>query len=284
MKMKSIVSPKWLSEHLQESNLIIVDCRFALGQSESGRKAYQEDHIPGAYYLDLEQDLSGPVREHGGRHPLPDLGTLSMHFGSIGIGEGAVVVAYDDQGGVMASRLWWLLQFLNHKEVYVLDQGYSNWKSEGYPVTDQVPTTVETRIFSPKVQRQMLASVEEVRDKLGTTGMVLIDSREPRRYLGIEEPIDPVAGHIPGARNYFWKDTLTAAGAWGSAERQAERFNAINQEDEIIVYCGSGVSACPNVIALQEAGYPKVKLYSGSWSDWISYEGNPVAVGEEEKA
>lgn len=281
MSMKWVVSPEWLAEHLQDSNIVVVDCRFALGQPESGRQAYLQDHIAGAHYLDLDQDLSGPLKEHGGRHPLPDLGTLSLRFGSIGIGEGKVVVAYDDQGGFVASRLWWLLQFLNHKEVYVLDRGYSYWKSAGYPISTELPAPAQQVIFSPKVQRQMLASVDEVREKLGREGTVLIDSRESRRYLGLEEPIDSKAGHIPGALNYFWKEALTSEGTWGSKESQADRFSAINPEDEVIVYCGSGVSACPNVIALHEAGFPKVKLYSGSWSDWISYEENPIATGEE---
>ncbi|TCZ78906.1 sulfurtransferase [Paenibacillus albiflavus] len=279
--MKSIVSPEWLAEHLEDSNLVIVDCRFILGQPDFGGQAYAEDHIAGAYYLVLNKDLSGPIREHGGRHPLPDLGTLSLRFGSIGIDASKVVVAYDDQGGMNASRLWWLLQFLNHQEVYVLDRGYSSWKAAGYPISSEVPATVDNVTFSPKVQRQMLASVDEVRDKLGRAGTILIDSREERRYLGLEEAIDRAAGHIPGARNYFWKGVLTEDGAWAGSEIQAERFQAINKEDEVIVYCGSGVSACPNVIALHEAGFPKVKLYSGSWSDWISYEDNPIATGEE---
>lgn len=279
--MNTIVSPEWLAEHLNDSNLVIVDCRFVLGQPEEGRKAYELDHIPGAHYLDLDKDLSGPVKEHGGRHPLPDLGTFSLRVGSIGIGSGAVVVAYDDQGGTNAARLWWLLQFLNHTEVYILDRGYAHWKSAGYPVTNQVPTEVASRVFSTKVQRHMLASIDEVRDKLGRPGTVLIDSRESKRYLGLEEPIDPVAGHIPGARNYFWKDSLNEEGAWRSVEEQAERFSELDPNDEIIVYCGSGVSACPNVLSLQAAGFPRVKLYSGSWSDWISYPDNPIESGEE---
>ncbi len=278
--MKAIVSPEWLLQHMEDRDIVIVDCRYALGQPQAGRESYVKDHIPGAFYLDLEQDLSGSVMAHGGRHPLPDLGAFTILAGNIGIDAEKKVVAYDDQGGAMASRLWWMLQFLGHSEAYIMDRGYSYWKSKGYPVTDAIPAA-EPRMFSPKVQRSMLASMEEVRDKLGQEGTVLIDSREEGRYLGMEEPIDPIAGHIPGARNYFWKESLDAEGAWITSERQAERFAGLSKADEIIVYCGSGVTACPNVIALKEAGFPQVKLYSGSWSDWVSYSENPVATREE---
>lgn len=189
-------------------------------------------------------------------------------------------MAYDDQGGAMASRLWWLLQFLGHTQVYILDQGYSAWKSAGNLVTELIPAAVP-RTFSPKVQRSLLASHDEVQDKLGKPGIVLVDSREAKRYLGIEEAIDPVAGHIPGAKNYFWKEILDERGAWRSPEEQETHFRDLQAADEIIVYCGSGVTACPNVIALKEAGFTNVKLYSGSWSDWVSYKDNPVATGEE---
>ncbi|BFT75912.1 sulfurtransferase [Paenibacillus sp. P36] len=278
--MENIVGQSWLLGQLGDANIVIADCRFALGQPESGRKLYEQDHITGAVYVDLEKDLSGAIMAHGGRHPLPDLGAFSILVGSLGIDSTKTVVAYDDQGGAMASRLWWMLKFLGHSEVYVLDQGYSAWKGAGYPVTDEV-TAAYPRTFSPKVQRTMLASMDEVKDKLGRPGVVLVDSREERRYLGLEEPIDPVAGHIPGARNYFWKGVLGADGAWLPATKQEQHFAGLRDADEIIVYCGSGVTACPNVLGLSEAGFDNVKLYSGSWSDWISWEDNPIATGEE---
>nr|WP_216855443.1 sulfurtransferase [Paenibacillus alba] len=266
---------------LGEANIVIADCRFALGQPDSGRQLYEKEHIAGAVYVDLEKDLSGAKMAHGGRHPLPDLGAFSILVGNLGIDGTKTVVAYDDQGGAMASRLWWMLKFLGHSEVYVLDQGYTAWKTAGYPVTDEEPA-VFPRTFSPKVQRSMLASMDEVKDKLGRPGTVLVDSREERRYLGLEEPIDAVAGHIPGARNYFWKGVLGENGAWLSAAEQEQHFAALRDAEDIIVYCGSGVTACPNVLGLSEAGFDNVKLYSGSWSDWISYEDNPIATGKDE--
>ncbi|WP_405081329.1 sulfurtransferase [Paenibacillus chitinolyticus] len=281
--MRNIVSLEWLYEHLQDPDLLIADCRFALGEPWSGRQDYSIDHIPGAFYVDLEEDMSGEKREHGGRHPLPDLGAFSMRASAIGVDASKTVVAYDDQGGAMAARLWWMLRFLGHERVYVLDRGYSQWKAAGYPVTAEAPQA-SPATFSPKVQRHMLASMDEVKAKLGEKGTVLIDSREGARYRGEQEAIDPVAGHIPGARNRFWKDALDAEGSWRSAEEQKERFRGLENAEELIVYCGSGVTACPNVLALEEAGIPGVKLYAGSWSDWVSYADNPIAVGEEEKA
>ncbi|MFD7525879.1 sulfurtransferase [Paenibacillus chitinolyticus] len=278
--MRNIVSLEWLYEHLQDPDLLIADCRFALGEPWSGRQDYSIDHIPGAFYVDLEEDMSGEKREHGGRHPLPDLGAFSMRASAIGVDASKTVVAYDDQGGAMAARLWWMLRFLGHERVYVLDRGYSQWKAAGYPVTAEAPQA-SPATFSPKVQRYMLASMDEVKAKLGEKGTVLIDSREGARYRGEQEAIDPVAGHIPGARNRFWKDALDAEGSWRSAEEQKERFRGLENAEELIVYCGSGVTACPNVLALEEAGIPGVKLYAGSWSDWISYADNPVATGEE---
>jgi thiosulfate/3-mercaptopyruvate sulfurtransferase len=260
--------------------VVVVDCRFALGKPENGQAEYALDHIPGAFYLDLERDLSGPIMEHGGRHPLPDLGALSLKFSELGIHTGTTVVAYDDQGGAMASRLWWLLRFLGHEKVYVLDGGYSAWKAAGHTVLAEVPHP-QLAAFAPKVQRHMLISHFELQEKLGAPGVVLLDSRERRRYLGLEEPIDKKAGHIPGARNFFWKDSLGQDGCWLPARAQQERFAELYPDEELIVYCGSGVTACPNVLALDEAGFKKVRLYAGSWSDWISYEENPVATGEE---
>jgi len=278
--MGNIVKQSWLLEKLGEAQLVIADCRFALGQPKSGREQYDKDHIPGAVYVDLEADMSGAIMAHGGRHPLPDLGGFSIRMGQLGIDATTTVVAYDDQGGAMASRLWWMLKFLGHSQVYVLDQGYAAWKAAGHPVTDEVQMP-ESRTFSPKVHRSMLASMDEVKDKLGRTGTVLVDSREERRYLGLEEPIDKAAGHIPGARNYFWKGVLDESGAWRSPAEQEGHFAGLRDAEEIIVYCGSGVTACPNVLALTEAGFANVKLYSGSWSDWISWEDNSIATGEE---
>ena len=278
--MKNIVSMRWLLARMYEPDVAIVDCRFLLGQPDAGREAYEAGHIPGAVYLDLEKDLSAPVTKHGGRHPLPDLAALASRLAKAGIGSNNRIIAYDDQGGMNASRLWWLLRYMGHEQAYIMDEGFSAWQNAKFPVTTDVPVQIPSS-FDLNLQPQMLASVEDVQQASASGSAVLIDSRDARRYAGLEEPIDAKAGHIPGAVNYFWKDILGADSRWSGVEALEERFVKLGKNDAIIVYCGSGVSACPNVIALEEAGFSNVKLYSGSWSDWISYEGNAVATGEE---
>lgn len=283
--MEAIVSIKWTLARMYEPDIVIVDCRSQLGQPDAGRQAYEASHIPGAIHLDLERDLSGSLEEGGtgGRHPLPDPATLAHRFAQAGISNESRVVAYDSQGGAMASRLWWLLRYLGHEAVYVMDGGFPAWEAAGFPVTAEQRITIPASFYAT-VQHGMLAEMYDVEAKLGDPGTVLIDSREPARYRGEIEPIDRAAGHIPGAVNRFWKDGLDEQGLFKNAEAQQERFAGLGLEsaDEVIVYCGSGVTACPNVLALQAAGYKNVRLYAGSWSDWISYEGNPVAVGDEE--
>lgn len=280
IKVKNIVTMAWLAEHLHDPNVAVADCRFMLSKPDAGRAAYEEGHIPGAVYVDMERDMSGPAREHGGRHPLPDLGIFALRMGELGIDGDTTVVAYDDQGGPFAARLWWMLTFLGHRRVHVLDGGFSAWKAAGYPVETEIVRR-EAKHFSPRVTTGMMIAVEELRRKLGQPGVAIVDSREPSRYRGEHEPIDRKAGHIPGAVNCFWKDGVDEDGKWRGAGEQAARFRRIDPAAEVIVYCGSGITACPNVLALKEAGYENVRLYVGSWSDWVSYEENPVATGEE---
>ncbi|NGZ77037.1 sulfurtransferase [Saccharibacillus alkalitolerans] len=319
--MQNIVSQKWLLARLYEPEQTIVDCRFTLGQPEAGREAYTKEHIPGAVYLDLEKDLSAPASDHGGRHPLPEPEELAGRLAKLGIGGDTRVVAYDDEGGMNAARLWWLLRWLGHENVTVLDKGFTAWKEAGFPVDDKQAVRVPST-FVPNVQHHLLTDVNEVQRIVGTikaeqivVGVeeemaaergelevdkpiqdievppavnpkvfftpVLIDSRSHDRYLGENETMDPVGGHIPGAVNFFWKDLLREDGSYKTTEELEKHFEGIDKEAEIVVYCGSGVSACPNVLALEQAGFTSVRLYAGSWSDWISYEDNPVATGEE---
>ncbi|GAB7058246.1 MULTISPECIES: sulfurtransferase [unclassified Paenibacillus] len=275
-----LASMEWVNGQLRNPEVRIIDCRFIMGQLTAGKEAYKAEHIPGAYYFDLEEDMSGTIKEHGGRHPLPDAEDFAQKLGLAGVDENVTVVSYDDQGGAMASRFWWLLQYFGHSKAYVMNGGFSQWKANGYEVTPELPAACP-RIFKPAIQQQLVASMEEVKGKIGKEGIVLIDSRETKRYLGLEEPIDFKAGHIPSAVNHFWKDSLNDQGTWKSGKEQRERFKGIQDSDEILVYCGSGVTACPNFLALKEAGYKNVRLYSGSWSDWISYPDNPIAAGRE---
>ncbi len=278
-----IVTPRWVLARMYEPDLVIVDCRFALGRPDAGREAYAASHIPGAVFLDLEADLSAPVREHGGRHPLPAPEQLAARLGRAGIGNATRVVAYDDQGGMYAARLWWLLRWLGHDDVYVMDGGFAAWQAGGFPVTDAQRTAVPAA-FVPNVRDELVADVDQVRRALGDPGVLLVDSREASRYAGAQEPIDAKAGHIPGAVNRFWKDVLDDQGRWKTEaalrEQLAPVIRALDDGRDAVVYCGSGVSACPNVLALYRLGYPQAKLYAGSWSDWISFSENPIATGE----
>lgn len=279
MSMEAVVTFDWLSARLGEPDLVVADCRSVPGNDDDGRKAFERGHIPGAVHLDLEKDLSGPVREHGGRHPLPDLGTFSLALADLGIGNDTTVVAYDDQGGAIAARLWWMLTFLGHGRACVLEGGYSAWKAAGLP-TERESAAVVPRRFTPRVHPDMMIAAHELKGRIGAPGVVLVDAREPERYRGEHDPVDGRAGHIPGAINRHWKAALDGRGRFKPAAEQAARFADLSRDDEVIVYSGSGVTACVNVLALKLAGFPRVRLYVGGWSDWISYRENPTAEGD----
>lgn len=273
--LKYLVSFEWVNKHINDKNVRVIDCRFELGNPKAGFKNYLKDHLPRAIYLDLEKDMSSGVQAHGGRHPLPSLSELISKLEAIGIDETVKVVIYDDQGGAMASRLWWLLQYLGHNEVYVLESSYTNWKNSGFETTAVVPSYAATK-FRVSINEQMLSSMDQVKQAVDNENAILMDSREWVRFSGIEEPIDKVAGHIPTAKHYFWKELMDDSGDWRSVDFIKEWFQTIQVDQEIIVYCGSGVTACPNVLALNSLGYQNVKLYAGSWSDWISYSDNEI--------
>jgi thiosulfate/3-mercaptopyruvate sulfurtransferase len=273
--MKPLVTAQWLHNQLdkgQTPDLAIVDCRFALADDNLGRQQYDTGHIPGAYHLDLNRDLSSPVGVHGGRHPLPDDRHLSVKLAALGINfQQTLVVAYDDSRFAFAARLWWLLRYYGHNNVVVLDGGYSNWVKAGYPITADLPQPVTPGNFQAQPQSDWIVDIDRVKAIQHTPTHLLIDSREPDRYLGKTEPIDPVAGHIPSAVNYPWQDVSAPTGFALDVDRQQQRWRAIEGNVEPIVYCGSGVTACVNLLSLELAGIKGAKLYPGSWSDWCSY-------------
>ena len=282
--MKFSVNKEWLIDQLENEQVKIVDCRFALGNSDEGKSLYQESHIPGAFYFDLEKQLSSPVSKHGGRHPLPDMDQLRLEIEKVGIDNAKIVVAYDGGEGQFASRFWWLLTYMGHENVFVLNEGFKGWKEAGYPTTKEVPN-FDPASFKVDLQEEMLASYEEVKDVVSSNkknSPILIDSRDESRYLGEVEPIDRVPGHIPGAIHKFWAEGFEL-GSFKTGEEQKKRFTEIDENEPVIVYCGSGVTATPNYMALKMAGYNNVKLYAGSYSDWVSYVDNPVAKGKETK-
>ncbi|PZV13943.1 MAG: sulfurtransferase [Leptolyngbya sp.] len=271
---RSTVSADWLQDHLNDPQVAIADCRFDLMQPQLGAQQYQEGHIPGAYYLDLNQDLSSPAGTHGGRHPLPDPDLLANKLETMGIHSEppagpTLVVAYDDSRLAFAARLWWLLQYLGHDRVAVLDGGFSGWKASGYEVSSDLPL-IKTGNFIPAIQSNLVLTIDQINIRKESPAVALVDSREGYRYRGEREPIDPVAGHIPGAVNYPWQEVTDAEGYLRSPNEHRQRWQSLSNSDEIIVYCGSGVTACVNLLSLNVANLPG-KLYAGSWSDWCSY-------------
>lgn len=278
--MKYLAEKEWVLSKLDDSNIRIADCRFKLGSPDEGHSLYNHSHIPHAVYFDLEKDLSGPVREHGGRHPLPDPAQLKKVLEKAGISRDTTVIAYDGGEGAFAARFWWLLRYLGHEKVFVLNGGYKEWAESDYPLTKEVPS-MERADFKMDLQPDILASYEEVKGvAVNQDSAVLIDSREEKRYLGLEEPIDKKAGHIPGAINKVWLEAYKN-GRFKDTEEQENRFAGMDKNKPIIVYCGSGVTAAPNFLALKEAGYKHVKLYAGSFSDWISYDSNKIETVEK---
>jgi thiosulfate/3-mercaptopyruvate sulfurtransferase len=271
----NLVTASWLAAHAADPTLVIVDCRFDLADPRAARDAYGRAHIPRAVYFDLERDLSGPKRAHGGRHPLPELSAFTTTLGRAGIGDGVEVVAYDAQQGCMAARLWWMLRYLGHDRVRVLDGGWQAWERGGFPTTADIASAAP-REFSPRPKAAHLVGADEVRRRLGRADARLVDSRAPERYRGETEPLDPVAGHIPGAKNLPWTDNQDAAGALLPVDRLRRRFADLGDgSSQTIVYCGSGVTACANLLAMDEAGITNTALYLGGWSDWCSYPENP---------
>lgn len=268
MRNSYIVDAPWLAEHLQDPLVVVIDCRFSLMDVTLGHTQYQTSHIAGAYYLDLNLDLSSPVQQHGGRHPLPDIAQLAAKLSQMGITKNTLVVAYDDSRFGFAARLWWLLRYMGHELVAVLDGGFAGWQSLNYPIATELPLSKSSN-FVPLLQTEWIVDIETVKARKDLPEVALVDSREGDRYRGEREPIDPIAGHIAGAVNYPWMEVTNAQGL--VIENHRDRWQELEKSQEIIVYCGSGVTACVNLLSLNLAGITNAKLYVGGWSDWCSY-------------
>jgi thiosulfate/3-mercaptopyruvate sulfurtransferase len=281
MILTALVEPKVLSQHLADPEWIVFDCRHDLAAPERGRDEYARSHIPGARFLHLEEDLSAPKTGRNGRHPLPDPGELMRKLGEAGVDSRKQLVAYDAQGGMVAARLWWLLRWLGHLPVAVLDGGWNQWTSEGRPQSAEIPRPEPTRFTGNP--RAIEVSAESVRSHLGDGSMLLIDARAPDRFRGQNETIDPIGGRIPYARNRFYRDNLDASGLFKTPEMLRDEFRAVlgaNGPQQVVNYCGSGVSACHNLLAMEVAGLRGARLYPGSWSEWSADPSHPIASGE----
>jgi thiosulfate/3-mercaptopyruvate sulfurtransferase len=280
--LTTLVSTATLALRLDDPAYVIVDCRFKLDDPDAGEKTYVDAHIPGAVYAHLDRDLSGPRTGTNGRHPLPAVTTVAGTFGRLGVHEGVQVVAYDQDNGAFASRLWWMLRWLGHDAVAVLDGGFARWSAENRPVASGVEARRPT-VFVPRPRPEMLVDVHALADIVTRGGGTLVDARAPERFRGDVEPLDRVAGHIPGALNAFYQDNLADDALFRSPQDLRDRFRPVLADapiEQVICYCGSGVTACHNLLALEHAGLEGAKLYAGSWSEWSSDERRPVETGE----
>ncbi|MCL4393938.1 MAG: sulfurtransferase [Chloroflexi bacterium] len=285
MSANPLVSTEWLAAHLNDPDLRIVDVRWYLFEKDkNGRQEYLRGHVPGAAFLDIEADLSSPPGQGPGRHPLPSPAAFAAAASRAGIDAAKHVVAYDDRGGASAARLWWLLRYFGHARASLLDGGINRWMAETRPFQTEVPSLKST-VFVAKPNPDMLVDRAQVSALGSDPSALVLDSRLRERYEGIVEPIDPKAGHIPGARNAPLAGNLRSPDDprfLDSASLRA-RFDALgaSHASRIVAYCGSGVNACQNILALELAGYKDALLYQGSWSDWSSDDSAPVAVGPE---
>ncbi|MHC6227898.1 sulfurtransferase [Pseudomonas sp. X10] len=284
MPLAQLITPQQLAERLESPELVILDCRFALEDVDYGQRSYAEGHIAGACFADLERDLSGPVvKGRTGRHPLPEPQRLVECLRSWGIDDDSQVVLYDDGPGAFAARAWWLLAWLGKRDgVFILDGGLKAWHAASLPLSLDPPAKREGN-FSGKPDMSLLIDAEHLGKRLGRAELTLLDARALPRFRGDIEPIDPVAGHIPGAQCAAFTDNLGADGRFLPAEQLHQRFAeklAGRSPEQLVAYCGSGVTACHNLFALCLAGYPLARLYAGSWSEWITDPKRGVAKGD----
>jgi thiosulfate/3-mercaptopyruvate sulfurtransferase len=278
--LTTLVSVDTLAAHLDDSRWLIVDCRFDLTQPAAGEAAYRAGHIPGALYAHLDRDLSSPITPATGRHPLPDPERFAATLSSWGVTADTQVIAYDADNGMYASRLWWLLRWVGHRAVAVLDGGFKAWNSAGLPTNTEIPARSRSQ-FQARPNRELWLDADQVQQRAQQSDWRLLDARAPERFVGKVEPLDTVAGHVPGARNHPVASNLASDGRFSAPEelrRRYEQSQAGVADDHTIVMCGSGVSACHLLLAMEVAGKPGARLYAGSWSEWIRNPARGVAT------
>lgn len=283
MTYTTLISAGQLHKQLYDQDWVVIDCRFNLADTDAGFKAYRLGHLPNAKYAHLDKDLSGRTADYTGRHPLPNITEFVLKLGAWGITNQTQVVIYDDAGGAFAARLWWLLRYLGHDKAAVLDGGIQAWRSLGLPITTTLPK-VQPAVYRPYMNYDAVLTAIEVQNGLARKSICLIDARTPERFHGEQEPIDPVAGHIPGAVNRPFQLNLDSNGLFLPPEKLQQHFKALMQEkdpEHTVHMCGSGVTACHNLLALESAGLTGSKLYAGSWSEWIRNLNRPVAPNRE---
>lgn len=283
MNSTTIVSTEVLEQHLQDPDWVIVDCRFDLLKPDWGRQSYEAAHIPGAFFADLDHDLSGSKTPSSGRHPLPSAQNWKRVVSSWGITPDMQVVAYDSAGGSLAAvRVWWLLRACGHQNVAVLDGGFPKWEREGRSLDSHSPNPRPVIQFSGLLDEDQLATTRQLIDLINRPGILLMDARAPERFRGEVEPIDPVAGHIPGAKNRPSALNLNADQTFKPADQLRVEFTELLENhlpENVISYCGSGVTGIHNLLAMEIAGLTGGRLYAGSWSEWIRDPSRPIETG-----
>ena len=284
MPIAQLLSPQQLAERQGQPGLVLLDCRFALDDPAYGLRSYNAGHIAGAQFADLERDLSAPVRKGiTGRHPLPSSAALIATLQAWGINNDSQIVLYDDGPGAFAARAWWLLAWLGKQDnVWLLDGGLQAWNAAGLPLT-AASVRPQPGNFSGQPQAALVLDASQLQQRLNSTQLTLLDARAQPRFRGEVEPLDPVAGHIPGAQCAVFTDNLASNGSFLPAPQLQQRFAALlgsRPASDLVAYCGSGVTACHNLFALCLAGYPLAALYAGSWSEWITDPQRPVATGD----
>ena len=285
MPFTTLISTADLAPHLADPDWASLDCRFSLDDTERGRRVYQQAHIPGAIYAHLDEDLSGPsVRGQTGRHPLPALEAIATTFSKWGLDSKTQVVAYDDAGGaVAAARAWWLLRWLGHTNVAVLDGGWQHWLRENRPTHTGVEHRA-ARTFRPQPHPEWIVTAPDVLELTHDPHAKVIDARNADRYRGENESIDPIAGHIPGALSAPYASNLAADGKFMPADQLHAKYESLLGQvaiDHTAFYCGSGVTAAHSVLAVAHAGLGQARLYAGSWSEWITDPARPIKTGSE---
>jgi thiosulfate/3-mercaptopyruvate sulfurtransferase len=282
----TLISALDLAAHIDDPQLVVVDCRHDLVNLAFGRDAYAAGHLPGAVFADMETALSGAKRGDDGvfhgRHPLPEKEALVETLRSWGVNDGTQVVAYDAHGGMFAARLWWMLRWVGHEAVAVLDGGLPAWQAAGFPVSTDAPAARARGAIAARTPLVTTVDVNAVLHNVEHGGRTVVDARAPDRFRGENETIDPVGGHIPGAKNRFFKDNLQADGRFKAPAQLKEELGvAVGDPKSVIMQCGSGVTACHNLLALEVAGMPGASLYPGSWSEWSADAARPVVTGAE---
>ncbi len=281
MAYRTLVDVETLAQHDDDPKWVVIDCRHTLADFSAGRRLYEESHIPGAFFADVERDLAGEKTGANGRHPLPDPQAFSAFLRDCGVSRDSQVVAYDGGADMFAARLWFLLRWIGHEAVAVLDGGFRAWQEAGMEVTADPSIDTKFGDLQVRLQPELVVDAQFVLENTNLKAFCLVDARAADRFAGENETIDPVAGHIPGARNRPFREIFREDGRFRTADELRRRFEGLGPPQRIVHQCGSGVSAAANMLAMEIAGLRGSRIYAGSWSEWIADRSRPVVSGAQ---